>query len=59
MELTQRRASLLMLRAVLPRVVIITALQLPAWLLDQAQKDTTAGKRVIPGVSITEDRKAV
>lgn len=31
---------------------------LKAWLLDQAQRDTNAGARTIPGFTITEERKA-
>lgn len=31
---------------------------LKAWLLEQAQKDANAGKRVIPGFAINEDRRA-
>src|SRR3546814_14426167 len=31
---------------------------LKAWLLDQGQKDVSAGKRAIPGFEIKEDRRA-
>src|SRR3546814_427631 len=31
---------------------------LKAWLLDQGQKDVSAGKRAIPGFAIKEDRRA-
>jgi hypothetical protein len=32
--------------------------ELKAWLLEQAEKDVRAGARIIPGFTITEDRKA-